>query len=194
MVAALLVPVAAWVFGKTRPTWGWTVAYPAVVIAYLAWYASRVPGPWMGWLLWGNPWQALAATVQNLVMTLIPLGRNTVGDVLWSGRGTAGALVVTGVVGLGVLIALALKNGDRVSVYGWLWAVVAFIPTCRFPWGERYAYLPAVGLALVAAAGLNRLRSRRTTAVTVVIVAVLVIFAIGSILSATFWTVGVGRF
>jgi len=194
VVASLFVPVAAWAFGRRRPAWGWTVAYPAVVIAYLGWYASRISGPGMTSMILGNPLRCLEKTVQNLALTLVPIARNTVGDLLWGGQGPTVLLTVAVSVALGALIALALHAGDRVAVYGWLWAIVAFMPVWRLPWGERYAYLPAVGLALVVGAALTRLRTRRTTALTVAIVTVLVIFAVGSILSAAFWTLQVGRY
>ncbi len=194
VVAALLVPAAAWAFGRRRPIWGWTMAYPAIVIAYLSWYASRVQGPGIGAMLWGSPWRCLETTVQNLVMALVPLGRNAIGDVLWGGEGLARVLIAVCVAALGVLIAAASKRGDRVALFGWLWAVAAFLPVCRLPWAERYAYLPAAGFALITAAALENLRSRRSTATTVVVVAVLVIFAFGSILSAVSWTLQNGRY
>jgi hypothetical protein len=194
IVVAVLVPVAARMFGRRRPTWGWTVAYPAVAIAYASWYATRITGPGAGALLWGNPWKCLASTVQNLVMTCVPFGRNTIGDVLWSGQGLARVVTISGLVALGTLVALALRRGDRATVLGWLWAVATFVPVCRMPWGERYAYLPAVGLALVAAAFLHRSRKRQAPAVTTATVLILVVFALGSLLSAVQWTLRVGRF
>jgi hypothetical protein len=194
IVAAVLVPLAVWLFGRRRPTWGWTVAYPAVAIAYASWYATRVAGPGMGAHLAGNPWQCLSSTVQKLTMALIPFGQNTVGDLLWSGQGMSWVLTVAGVVGFGVLVVLALRRRDRVAIFGWLWAVAAFLPVCRMPWGERYAYLPAVGLAVVAAAFLSRSRGRSAPLVTTATVVVLVVFALGSLLSAVRWTLQVGRF
>ncbi len=103
-------------------------------------------------------------------------------------------LTIGGAAVIVVFLLLALRNGDRTAVVGWLWAVAACVPVCRMPWAERYAYLPAVGLALVAAAALNRLRDRRKTAVRMVVVAVLSVFAAGSLLSAFEWTRRVGRF
>lgn len=194
VVAALLVPGAAWVFGRRRPTWGWTAAYPAVVIAYLFWYASRVPGPGIGLVLSGKPWRCLETTVQSLALIPVPFARNAVGDFLWSGRGWSGPLTVACLVALGVVVALAVRRGDRVAVFGWFWAVAAFLPVCRLPWGERYAYLPAVGLALVAAAVLAGTRKRKTNGANLIIVVILVVFAVGSVLSAAQWTVRVGRF
>jgi len=194
IVAAVLVPLAAWLFGRRRPTWGWTVAYPAVAIAYASWYATRVAGPGMGAHVAGNPLQCLSSTVQNLVMALVPFGQNTVGDLLWGGQGMSRALTVAGVAGLSVLVALALRRRDRVAVFGWLWAIAAFLPVCRMPYGERYAYLPAVGLALVAVAFLSRRWGRHAPAVTTATVLVLVVFALGSVLSAVRWTLRVGRY
>jgi hypothetical protein len=194
MVAAVLVPLAAWLFGRRRPTWGWTVAYPAVAIAYASFYSTRVAGPGMGAHLAGNPWQCLSSTVQKLMMALVPFGQNTVGDLLWSSQGVGQAVTIVGVAGLGVLLALAVHRRDRVAVFGWLWAVAAFLPVCRMSWGERYAYLPAVGLALVAVAFLSRRRGRHAPAVTTATVLVLVVFALGSVLSAVRWTLRVGRF
>jgi len=194
IVAGVLVPLAAWLFGRRRPTWGWTVAYPAVAIAYASWYATRVAGPAVSAQLAGNPWLCLSSTVQKLMMTLIPFGQNAVGDLLWSGQGMSRVLTVAGLVGFGVLVVLALRRRDRVAVFGWLWAFAAFLPVCRMPWGQRYAYLPVVGLALVAAAFLGRRQSRRSPAVTTAIALILAVFALASLQAAVSWTVGVGRF
>ncbi len=191
VVAGLLVPVAVWVFGPKRPGWGWIAAYPAVTLLYVSWYATRVPGIGTVGILMGNPWQCLAATTQSLVMALVPIARNEVGDWLWTAQGMSRFLVVVCMASLGGWIWMAVRSRDRVLVSGWLWAAASFIPVCRLTWAERYAYLPAVGLALVAVAVCRRFPDRRGTALGLV---VLVIFAVGSALSASQWTRRVGRF
>ena len=97
------------------------------------------------------------------------------------------AVTVSGVVALVALLIVAYRRDDRAAVFGWMWAIAAFLPVCPLPWAERYAYLPAVGLALVAAAALNRIGDRRTATVTAVIVVALVVFALGSVFSAYQW-------
>lgn len=191
VVAGLLVPVAVWIFGRKRPGWGWIAAYPALILVYMGWYATRMPGIGAVENLVGSPWRCLTTTTQNLVMTLVPIGRNEVGDWLWTAHGVSRFLVLACVASLGVWIWLALRRRDRVLVFGWLWAVAAFIPVCRSTGADRYAYLPAVGLALVAVAVCRRFPDRRATAFALV---VLTIFALGSALSAYQWTQRVGRY
>ncbi len=155
VVAGLLVPVAVWIFGRKRPDWRWIAAYPAVTLMYVSWYATRVPGIGTVESLLGSPWRCLTTTTQNLVMALVPIGRNEAGDWLWTAHGVSRFLVLACVVSLGVWIWMAVRRRDNVLVFGWLWAVAACVPVCRLPWAERYAYLPAVGLALVGGAALN---------------------------------------
>lgn len=191
VVAGLLVPVAVWIFGRTRPRWGWIAAYPVATLIYVSLYSTRLPEIGAFGLLLGSPWRCVVATTQSLAMTLVPIARNEVGDWLWTAQGLSRFLVLACIASVGGWIWMALKKKDHVLVFGWLWAVGAFIPVCRMGWAERYAYLPAVGLALVAVAVCTRFPGRRATALGLV---VLVVFALGSAFSAFQWTERVGRF
>jgi hypothetical protein len=194
LAGTILVPLGAWLLGRRHPSLKWAAAYPVVAIAYLAWYSSRVSNPGFIALLWGSPWRCTVRTVQNLVMTVVPLGRNAVGDWMWSGPSVTRLLTICGLLTFSVLLAVAFRRGDRAAVYGWVWAVAAFLPVCSLPWAERYAYLPAVGLALVAVEALNRVRGRQTARAKVVAAAILVVFALGSAISAYQWTRRAGRY
>lgn len=195
IVAALLIPAAAWLFGLRRPTWGWTVAYPAVAIAYLSWFSARLEGEGsLTSLFTGDLWLYLMRTVQNLVMMLVPFARNSIGDWLWSGPGMTRIVTLGVLASLLAILAAALLRGNRAAVFGLLWSVAAFLPVCWLGWAEHYAYLPAVGVALVTAAALNPVRRRRMVVVNAVMIAVLVAFAIGSLQSALQWTQRVGRY
>lgn len=73
------------------------------------------------------------------------------------------------------LAALALvrrrpaSRPARLACFGWLWLLVALVPAAPV-WpalgsvGDRYAYLPLVGLALVAAAAIDAVASRSLAA------------------------------
>ena len=188
VVAALLAPAAAWLFGARRPAGGWIAANFAVVGAYLSWHSTRVASPGAAVLL-DNPWRCLVRTAQNLVMAVVPVGRNAVGDWLWSGQ-TMTRLVTIGVVlVLAAWVAVAVIRRDRTTLFGWMWAVAALLPVCPLPWGERYAYLAAVGLAMVApglVAGFGRPKAAAAGA------AVLLLFGACSFHAARLWTDSVG--
>jgi hypothetical protein len=193
VVAALLVPAAVWASGGDRRSRGWMVACPAVVVAYVGWYATRVPGPGVRSMLAGSPWRCLETTVQNLVIALVPFGRNTVGDLLWSDRRTAEIVIFGVVLILGTAVVLALRAGDRITVFGLVWAVAAFVPVCRLSWAERYAYMPAVGLVIAATSLLRRCAGRYRTVVAVVVTSLLAVLTLGSVISVAQWTLQVGR-
>ena len=169
---------------------GWTAANLAVVGAYLSWHSTRVAGPGATALL-DSPWRCMVRTVQNLVMGLVPAGRNQIGDWLWSGQTmTRVVTLVVAAVVIGWIVFAAIRR-DRITLFGWSWVILAFLPVCPLPWGERYAYLPAVGFAVVAVGLCRNLRGKRARALGA---AVLAVFAVCSLLAAIQWTERVGRF
>ncbi len=196
IVAVLLVPLAAWLFGRRRPSWGWALANPAVGIAYLSWYSSRleIDGLLASLFAQGGLWLYLENALKSFVMMLVPLWRDSFGVWLWTGPGKTRIVTILIAVSVSVFLVRALWGRDRVSLYGCLWSIGAFLPVCWLGWAERYAYLPAVGLAIVAAEALSRTRGRRVVAVKLFVGVVLVAFTAGSLLSANQWIGKMGRF
>jgi Flp pilus assembly protein TadD len=99
---------------------------------------------------------------------------------------SGGALTVAWVV-LGLAVVAVLRTRRPLSSLGLLWAAVNFVPVSTIvpipssPFAERFAYLPAIGLWLVLADQLERLRERRpalrrpvTAAVAAVVLALAV--------------------
>ncbi|PKN40944.1 MAG: hypothetical protein CVU63_12820, partial [Deltaproteobacteria bacterium HGW-Deltaproteobacteria-20] len=84
-----------------------------------------------------------------------------------TGLALAAAAIITG-----VFVSATIRwpsSMSRALVWGWSWFILALLPTAVAGpklevVGDRYAYLPAVGLAIVLAsvvdAGMNRLRSQ----------------------------------
>ena len=84
-----------------------------------------------------------------------------------TGLALAAAATITGLAGWATTRWPSSRS--RALVWGWLWFILALLPTAVAGSklevvGDRYAYLPAVGLAIVAAsavdAGLDHLRSQ----------------------------------
>ncbi len=105
------------------------------------------------------------------------------------------AMVVAGIIAVSILVVRVAKRLPCFAV-GWLWYLIAFIPVIGFvrigehAMADRYTYVPLIGLFILAVWGIANLAERRhmhKLALTLLMIAIIIIYSVLTNLQARRW-------